>query len=77
MQIVKVSTGDRIRVTNFVPPTASFGIRVLNGEVSRVSSSKARPGSSIELNAVELSSHLLSRYVDQVLSSVPFQGCST
>ena len=66
MQIVKVSTGDRIRVTNFVPPTAGFGARVLTGEIRLVSSSKARPGSGMELSAVELSSHLLSRYSDQV-----------
>ena len=66
MQIVKVSTGDKVRVTKFVPPTASFNIVLLNGEVRPVSSSKARPGSSIELNAIELSAHLLSRYVEQV-----------
>ena len=69
LQIVKVSTGDRIRITNFVPPSSGFAVRVLTGEVRLVSASKARPGSSLELNAVDLSSHLLSRYADQLSDS--------
>ena len=75
MQIVKVSTGDRIRVTNFVPPSAGFGARVLTGEIRLVSSSKSRPGSSMELSAVDLSSHLLGRYLDQVYLWFQFGLC--
>lgn len=66
LQAIKVSTGDRVTIANFVPPSSSFNIIVLTGEIRFASAAKARPGSSTELNALELSSHLQSRYDRQV-----------
>lgn len=68
---MKVSVGDSIRVANFVPPSSGFNIVILTGEVRSASSSKARPGSGIEFNALELSKHLQSRYDNQVSQRLP------
>lgn len=66
MQSIKVSVGDMIRINNFVPPSTNFGIVLLTGEIRLVSATKARSGNTMELNALDLSGHLQSRYVEQV-----------
>ena len=55
-------------VTAFSPPAAlsGFEIVLLNGEVELVSKAKLRPGTTVELSALELSAHLQSRYGSQV-----------
>lgn len=66
MQLIRASTGDSIPVTAFQPPTTGFDIVVLNAEIELVSKAKLRPGTTLELNALDISAHLQSRFESQV-----------
>lgn len=57
-----------MEIKNYTPPQSGFAISLLKAELELVAKGKIRPGSAIELDSLELSSHIISRYTDQVYS---------
>lgn len=51
LQNVRVSSGDRVMVTQFLPPPSSFQVALLNAEVGFVSTKAAGRGPDMEIDA--------------------------
>ncbi|KAL4457630.1 hypothetical protein ABPG75_012495 [Micractinium tetrahymenae] len=66
---VRVSSGDRVNITQFLPPPSSFQVALLNAEVGFVSTKAAGRGPDMEIDAQDLSGHLAARFSGQVLTT--------
>jgi carbonic anhydrase/acetyltransferase-like protein (isoleucine patch superfamily) len=67
VQILRVSGGEQVEVNSFVVPSSGFQIVMLCGEVELVSKVRVKPGSGVEIDASEVSSHIRTRFSDQVV----------
>ena len=67
VQLIRASTGDSVSISVYTPPPSGFGINLLKAEIETVSSKKStRPGSALELDSLDISKHIISRFADQV-----------
>ena len=67
VQLIRASTGDSVSISVYTPPPSGFGITLLKAEIETVSSKKStRPGSALELDSLDISKHIISRFADQV-----------
>lgn len=67
LQCVRVSGGDKVTVRPFEPPATGFQAALVTAEVALLAQKRAAAAAApLELDAPDLSAHLLTRFQGQV-----------